>query len=97
VDNKKVLLKMVKTLAVDLQNIQQRGAGYYSAAPFVDRYNRLLEKTKMIFEKEDSVLIATFPILEDTPSVDPSDKMKVVQRVMIEIGQLIAYIEASIE
>ena len=96
-DNKKVLLKMVKTLAVDLQNIQQRGAGYYSAAPFVDRYNRLLEKTRIIFEKEDNVLIATFPNLEDTSSVDPSDKMKVIQKVIIEVGQLIAYIEAGME
>lgn len=95
-DNKKVLLKMVKTLAVDLQNIQQRGAGYYSAAPFVDRYNKLLEKTKVIFE-EDNILITTFLTLEDTSSVDPSDKMKVIQRVIIEIGQLIAYIEASME
>ena len=88
---------MVKTLAVDLQNIQQRGAGYYSAAPFVDRYNKLLEKTRAIFEKEDKLLIATFPDLEDTSSVDPSDKMKVIQRVMIEVGQLIAYIEAGME
>lgn len=88
---------MVKTLAVDLQNIQQRGAGYYSAAPFVDRYNKLLEKTRAIFEKEDKLLIATFRDLEDTSSVDPSDKMKVIQRVMIEVGQLIAYIEAGME
>ncbi|MBT9131782.1 hypothetical protein B9J77_01270 [candidate division NPL-UPA2 bacterium Unc8] len=96
-DEKKVLLRMVKALATDLQNIQQRGAGYYSAAPFVNRYNRLLEKAKTIFKKEDDVLIATFSELEDTSSVDPSDKMKVIQKVIIEIGQLIAYIEASLE
>jgi hypothetical protein len=96
-DKKKVLLKMLRALATDLQNIQQRGAGYYNATPFVDRYNRLLEKAKVIFKEEDDILIATFSNLEDTSSVDPSDKMKVIQKVIIEIGQLIAYIEASLE
>lgn len=95
-DAKKVLLRMLKTLAADLQNIQQRGAGYYSASPFVQRYNRLLEKTKEIF-KEDTVLLDTFSPIEDITSVDPADKMKVTQRVMIETGQLIAYIEACLE
>ncbi len=95
-DEKKVLLRMVKTLTTDLQNIQQRGAGYYSADPFVQRYNRLLEKTKQIF-KEDTILLDTFSPIEDITSVDPADKMKVTQRVMIEAGQLIAYIEACLE
>lgn len=95
-DEKKVLLRMVKTLITDLQNIQQRGAGYYSADPFVQRYNRLLEKTKEIF-KEDTTLLDTFSPIEDIASVDPADKMKVTQRVMIEAGQLIAFIEACLE
>ncbi len=59
-DDKKVLLRMVKTLATDLQNIQQRGAGYYSVSPFVQKYNRLLEKAKEIFKK-DSVLLEYLP------------------------------------
>ena len=95
-DEKKVLLRMVKTLTTDLQNIQQRGAGYYSADPFVERYNRLLEKTKEIF-REDTILLDTFSPIEGITSVDPADKMKVTQRVMIESGQLIAYIEACLE
>ena len=95
-DEKKVLLRMVKTLATDLQNIQQRGAGYYSVSPFVQRYNRLLEKAKEIF-KEDTILLDTFSSIEEHSAVDPADKMKVTQKVMIESGQLIAYIEACLE
>ena len=95
-DEKKVLLKMVKTLVTDLQNIQQRGAGYYSPSPFVQRYNLLLEKAKEIFKK-DTILLDTFSPVEDITSVDPADKMKITQKVVIEAGQLIAYIEANLE
>ncbi len=95
-DEKRVLLKMVKTLVTDLQNIQQRGAGYYSPGPFVQRYNLLLEKAKEMFKK-DTILMDTFSPIEDITSVDPADKMKTTQKVVIEAGQLIAYIEANLE
>ena len=95
-NEKKVLLQMVKTLINDLHNIQQRGAGYYSADPFVQRYNKLLEKAGQIF-KEDTILLDTFSPIEGVASVDPADKMKVTQKVAIEVGQLIAYIEACLE
>ncbi|MCK4326645.1 hypothetical protein KAW55_07820 [bacterium] len=95
-DEKKVLLKMIKTLVNDLQNIQQRGAGYYTPEPFIQRYNRLLEKAKEIFKK-DTILMDTFSPIEDIASVDPADKMKATQKVVIEAGQLIAYIEANLE
>lgn len=95
-DEKRVLLKMIKALVTDLQNIQQRGAGYYTPSPFVQRYNLLLEKAKQIFKK-DTILMDTFSAIEDTTSVDPADKMKTTQKVVIEAGQLIAYIEANLE
>ena len=95
-DEKKVLLKMINALVTDLQNIQQRGAGYYSPEPFIQRYNRLLEKAKEIFKK-DTILMGTFSPIEDMASVDPADKMKATQKVVIESGQLIAYIEANLE
>ncbi len=95
-DEKKVLLKMVRALLFDIQNISQRGAGYYSASPFVQRYNRLLKTAKEIF-KEEKVLMDTFSEIEDTKSVDPADKMKTTQNVIVEAGQLIAFIEASTE
>lgn len=96
-DEKRILLNMLKALLRDLQEIQQKGAGYYSCAPFVQRYNKLLEKAKVIFAPEESLLLDTFSRVEDTTSVDPADKMKVTQHIVIEGGQLIAYIEASLE
>lgn len=93
-DEKKVLLKMVKQLQMDIQNIQQKGAGYYSATPFVDTYNRLLAKNREIFKKK-GVLLDVLVEVEDTKSVDPAEKMKVTQKVMVAVGQLIAFIEAT--
>ena len=93
-DDRKVLLAMLKALITDIQNIQQKGAGYYSATPFVEKYNRVLGKVRKIFEGQ-SVLLDTFAEIEDTKSVDPADKMKTTQRVMIELGQLVAFLEAS--
>ena len=95
-DDRKVLLAMLKVLITDIQNIQQKGAGYYSAAPFVEKYNRVLGKVIKIFEGQ-SVLLDTFAEIEDTKSIDPADKMKTTQRVMIELGQSIAFLEASMK
>ncbi len=94
-NEKKTLLAMARTFRVDTQDIQQRGAGYYSCGPFVVRYNKLLAKTKDLFV-DDSRLLDTFDEVEDTKSVDPADKMKVTQRVLIELGQLISFIESKI-
>lgn len=95
-EEKRILLKMLRALLSDIQNIQQKGAGYYTCTPFVQRYNRLLEKGREIF-KDETILLDTFEPIEDTKSVDPADKMKVTQRVLVEAGQLIALTEASIE
>ncbi len=95
-DEKKILLSMLKALTTEIQNIQQKGAGYYSATPFVEKYNKLLDKAKKVFGNK-SVLLETFSEIEDTKSVDPADKMKTTQKVIIEVGQLIAFIEASMQ
>jgi len=89
-----VLVKMMKQLLRDLQTIEQRGASYYSVEPFVDRYNKLLEQTKRICA-DQAALLETFDPVEKPKSSDPSQKMKTSQRVVIEIGQLLALIEAS--
>ena len=93
VDEKKILLGMLKALIVEIQNIQQKGAGYYSASPFVEKYNKLLGKARKMFG-DSPTLLETFSEIEDTKSVDPADKMKVTQRVVIEVSQLIAFIES---
>ncbi len=91
---KAVLVKMIHTLLRDLQTIEQRGAGYYTVEPFIDRYNKLLEQTIRICPNQKA-LLDTFDIIEHPKSSDPSQKMKASQRVAIEIGQLLALIEAS--
>lgn len=89
-----IVLEMARALLRDIQDIQQRGAGYYSTAPFVERYNRLVGKTQAIFADTQSALLDTFVPVDDTKSVDPADKMKTTQRVIVEVGQLIAFMES---
>ena len=95
-EEKKTLLSMARVFRTDIQDIQQRGAGYYSCGPFVSRYNKLLAKARELFSEEQTVILDSFDEVEDTKSVDPADKMKVTQRVLIELGQLIAFMESVI-
>ena len=95
-DERKILLKMLEALLVDIQNLQHKGAGYFSPSPFVQRYDKLLEKAKIIFPK-DSLLLDTFTPVEDSAAREPEEKMKIIQKVVIEAGQLIAYIKAVLE
>lgn len=90
----KILRNMLKALVLDAEQIQERGAGYYSSAPFVQRYNKLLAKALSILKADSSELLSTFSPLEDTTSVDPADKMKVLGKLIVEANQLIAYIES---
>jgi len=94
-DEKKTLLSMSCVFRTDIQDIQQKGAGYYSCDPFVNRYNKLLLKARELFETH-GVILESFEEVEDTSSVDPGDKMRVTQRILIELGQLIAFMESII-
>ena len=95
-EEKKTLLSMARAFRNDIQDIQQKGAGYYSCSPLVTRYNKLLSKARELFADDQSIILDSFEEVEDTRSVDPSDKMKVTQRVLIELGQLIAFMESVI-
>jgi hypothetical protein len=95
-NDKKVLLEMLKTLYNDISNIQQKGAGYYSTGPFVERYNKLLNRAKKLFSEETDIL-EIFSEAEDTNSVDPADKSKTAQKVALELNQLITFIKAALE
>jgi hypothetical protein len=95
-EEKKTLLSMSRVFRTDIQDIQQRGAGYYSCEPFVKRYNKLLATAKELYSDDQGILLKSFDDVEDTKSVDPADKMKVTQRVLIELGQLIAFMESVI-
>ena len=89
--DRRILLSLLEALQRDINNIQQKGAGYYSCQPFVDKYNKLLEKTRVMFG--ESSLLDTFVPVEATRSVDPTDKIKTTQEVLIELGQLITFVQ----
>jgi hypothetical protein len=95
IEDRKVLLGMVRTLLNDLQTIQQLGAGYYDSGSFIERYNKLLEVARDIFP--DSRLMKTFTPIEAVSTVDPVTKMKMTQKVLIEGGQLISLIQSSLD
>ena len=94
-EDRKVLLGMLRTLLSDLQTIQQLGAGYYDSGSFIDRYNKLLEVARELFPS--SRLMETFSPIESIRTVDPVDKMKMTQKVLIEGGQLISLIRSSLD
>ncbi len=93
-DEREVLLKMIRTLLSDLQTIQQRGAGYFDCDSFISRYNKLLDVSLDLLP--DSRLMATFSPLPPLQSVDPADKIKMMQKVLIEGDQLASLIEAQL-
>lgn len=91
-DEIRVLLGMIRALLNDLKSIQQLGAGYYDSASFISRFNKLLGVARELMP--DSRLMATFSAIETSPSVDPVEKMKATQKVLIEGGQLITLIQS---
>jgi len=97
IEAKRTLLAMARVFRTDIQDIQQKGAGYYSCEPFVSRYNKLLSKARELFAKEQTIVLDSFEEQQNTTSVDPGDKMKVTQQVIIELGQLIAFMESIIQ
>lgn len=87
---------MLKMLLGDLRDLEHRGAGYYSVVPYADRYNKLLSQVRAIYP-EDAGLLGTFEEMKPPSSSDPAAKVKAVEQLIVEIGQLIAFIEASFE
>jgi hypothetical protein len=84
---------MLKQLLEDMLALQQLGAGYYSCVPLARRYNKLLGQARAL--SQNGGLVTTFDDLEEDDPKDPADKMKVVQGIRIEIGQLIALLESE--
>jgi hypothetical protein len=85
---------MLRQLLQDMNVLHQQGAGYYSCIPIIDRYNKLLGQAKTIFDSDDS-LMNTFEDQEESDPKDPADKMKIVQAIRIEAGQLISLLDSS--
>ena len=88
------LIRMLQQLLNDMLVIQQQGAGYYSCIPLARRYNKLLGQAKSLFTAGDG-LIGTFENVEEIDPKDPADKMKAVQAIRVEIGQLLVLLEST--
>ena len=95
-DLQQSLVRMIRQFLQDMQVIQHQGSGYYTCTPFAQRYNKLLQQARTLFPAGHN-LIGTFEDLPETDPKDPSDKMKVLQAIRIESGQLIALLEAEKE
>ncbi len=92
-DKRTAIIPMLERLLEDTQVLHQQGAGYYSCTPIIQRYNKLLEQARTLFESKDS-LITTFENQPENDPKDPADKMKVLQGIRIEVGQLISLLES---
>lgn len=87
-DKRTAIIPMLERLLEDTQVLHQQGAGYYSCMPIIYRYNKLLEQARTLFEGENT-LISTFEGQPEQDPNDPADKMKVLQGIRIEVGQLV--------
>lgn len=88
------LIPMLKQLLEDMAVLHQQGAGYYSCVPIIRRYNKLLGQARTLFAVSDT-LIGTFDEVGEEDPNDPAEKMKVIQALRIEAGQLISLLESS--
>ncbi len=88
------LIGMLKQLREDMLAIQQLGAGYYSCTPIIERYNKLLHHAKAQHPAGNG-LVDTFEDIPENEPSDPGEKMKIVQAIRIEIGQLLSLLESQ--
>ena len=92
-DTRSSLIAMLNQLLEDSLTLHQQGAGYYSCTPMILRYNKLLGVARKLLPGGDG-LIETFDDLPDQDPKDPADKMKVIQGIRIEAGQLVSLLES---
>jgi len=94
VDTRTSLITMLTHLLEDSTTLHQQGAGYYSCNPIIQRYNKLLGVARTLYP-EGNGIIATFEDQELKDPKDPADKMKVIQGIRVEAGQLISLLEST--
>lgn len=87
------LITMLQQLLEDTQVLHQQGAGYYSCTPIIHRYNKLLNQARGLFEERNG-LIGTFEEQQEEDPNDPADKMKVMQGIRLEVGQLVSLLQS---
>jgi hypothetical protein len=92
-DNRSAIIRMLRQLLEDSVVLHQQGAGYYSCIPVIHRYNKLLDQARALFP--GGGLIEMFEDQRESDPNDPADKMKVMQGIRIEVGQLISLLESA--
>ena len=87
-----ILVKMLRHLLKEMEIVSAQGAGYYTCAPFAQRFNKLLGEAQRLYGS--SGIMATFAALKTDDPKDPADKSKVLLEIRIEAGQLISLLES---
>lgn len=90
----KVLVQMLRQLLKDMEIVTSQGSGYYTCTPFAQRYNKLMRQSRTLFP-DAAGLMGTFAEIDENDPKDPSDKLKVLLGVRIEVSQLITLLEAA--
>lgn len=91
---REALMSMLHQLLKEMDYVQSQGAGYYTCAPFAQRFNKLTTQATTLLG-EDNALVKSFEPIDETDPKDPADKSKRLLGIRIEIGQLIALLEAT--
>jgi hypothetical protein len=86
-----VLVAMLRQLLKEMEIVTSQGAGYYTCAPFAQRYNKLLKQARSFLP--GSGVIESFDNLGEEDPKDPADKSKALLGVRIEITQLVTLLE----
>jgi len=92
----KPLVQMLRQLLKEMEIVSSQGAGYYTCAPFAQRYNKLLGEARKLLPGNEGI-IATFDPMGETDPKDPSEKSKMLLGIRIEITQLITLLETTFE
>ena len=93
-DTRKPLIQMLQQLLKELEIVTSQGAGYYTCAPFAERFNKLLGEARKLFPGSDGMM-NTFEDIPTADPKDPADKSKVLLGIRIETTQLITLLETT--
>ena len=92
-DTRKTLVSMLQQLLKEMEIVSSQGSGYYTCAPFAQRYNKLLGQARLLFSSGDGIITTFEPLVESDPK-DPADKGKVLLAIRVESSQLITLLQS---
>lgn len=95
-DTRKTLINMLRKLREEMDVVMSQGAGYYTCVPFIKRFNKLLDQSRLLFAADNSLINTFDPLVPNDPK-DPGEKGKVLLEIHIEINQLMTLLEAMPE